>query len=91
MTERDVLIVIDPFEDEEAKFRECLTDGVGMNIIAISSRKTSFDSVVIPDGGEYKNYVELAAGWSLLVETGIKLGVNLDKPVRARKVGNEVE
>jgi len=91
MTERDVLIVIDPFEDEEAKFRECLTDGVGMNIIAISSRKTSFDTVVIPDGGEYKNYVELAAGWSLLVETGIKLGVNLDKPVRARKVGNEVE
>ena len=91
MTEKDVLIVIDPFEDEEAKFKECLTDGVGMNIIAISSRKTSFDTVVIPDGGHFKNYVELAAGWSLLVETGIALGVNLDKPVRARKVGNEVE
>jgi len=91
MTERDILIVVDPFEAEEEKFRQCLTDGVGMNIIAISSRKTSFDTVVIPDGGHFKNYVELAAGWSLLVETGIKLGVNLDKPVRARKVGNEVE
>jgi len=25
----------------------------------------------------------------VLVEAGIKLAVNLDKPVRARKVGNE--
>lgn len=91
MTERDVLIIVDPFEEEEAKFRECVIDGVGMNIIAISSRKTTFDTVVIPDGGEFKNYVELTAGWSLLVEIGIALGVNLDKPLRARKVGNEVE
>jgi len=89
MNKNDVLIVIDPFEDEEEKFRQCLTDGVGMNIIAISSRQTSFDTVVIPDGGDFRNYVELAAGWSLLVETGIALGVDLDKPVRARKVGNE--
>lgn len=91
MTENDVLIVIDPFEDEEAKFKECLINGVGMNIIAISSRQTSFDTFVIPDGGEYKNYVELAAGWSLLVETGIALGIDLDKPSRARKVGNAVD
>lgn len=91
MTEKDVLIVVDPFEAEEEKFRQCLIDGVGMNIIAISTRKTSFDTVVIPDGGEFRNYVELAAGWSLLVETGLALGVNLDKPARARKVGNEVE
>lgn len=91
MTERDVLIVIDPFEEEEMKFRECMIDGVGMNIIAISSRQTSFETVIIPEGGEYKHYVELAAGWSLLVEAGIKLGVDLDKPVRARKVGNEAE
>lgn len=91
MTERDILIVVDPFEEEEEKFRECLIDGVGVNIIAISSRKTSFDTILIPDGGDFRNYVELAAGWSLLVEAGIALGVNLDKTVRARKVGNEVE
>lgn len=91
MTEGDVLIVVDPFEEEEAKFRECVIDGVGMNIIAISSHQTSFDTVIIPDGGEFKNYVELTAGWSLLVEIGIALGVDLDNPLRARKVGNEVE
>ena len=32
---------------------------------------------------------EMAAGWNLLVETGLRLGVNIDKPERARKVGNE--
>jgi glucosamine--fructose-6-phosphate aminotransferase (isomerizing) len=34
-------------------------------------------------------YLELAAGWNLLVEVGVQTGIDLDKPVRARKVGNE--
>ncbi len=85
----DVIIVIDPFESEEAKYRECLIDGVGLTIIAISDRETSFPTIKIPNAGHYQNYVELAAGWNILVETGIILGVEIDKPVRARKVGNE--
>lgn len=89
MDANEVLIIVDPFESEEQKFAECLIDGVGMKVIAISSRKTSFPTFIIPEGGEYKEYVELAAGWNLLVEIGIALGIDLDKPVRARKVGNE--
>ncbi|TVQ96896.1 MAG: sugar isomerase, partial [Spirochaetaceae bacterium] len=34
-------------------------------------------------------YAQLAAGWNLLVELGLALGVNMDKTERARKVGNE--
>jgi glucosamine--fructose-6-phosphate aminotransferase (isomerizing) len=30
----------------------------------------------------------MAAGWNVLVEAGLALGVDLDKPQRARKVGN---
>lgn len=89
MDANEVVIVVDPFESEEQKFAECLIEGVGMKVIAISSRKTSFPTVIIPDGGKFKEYVELAAGWNLLVEIGIALGIDLDKPVRARKVGNE--
>ncbi len=89
MNPNDVVIVIDPFEDEEEKFRECLVEGVGLTVIAVSCRKTGFPTMIIPDGGYYRNYVELAAGWNLLVEVGISLGIDLDKPVRARKVGNE--
>lgn len=89
MDKKEVVIVVDPFETEEEKFRECLTEGVGMPVIALASRETSFPTIRIPDGGEYKEYVELAAGWNLLVEIGIALGIDLDKPVRARKVGNE--
>ena len=85
----DVIIVIDPFEAEEEKFKECLVDGVGLTIIAISDRETIFPTIKIPNAGHYQNYVELAAGWNILVETGIKLGVEIDKPIRARKVGNE--
>ncbi len=89
MNKNEVLIWIDPFEDEQEKFNECLVKGVGMNIIAISAKKTMFPTIIIPDGGQYAEYVQLAAGWNLLVETGISLGINLDKPTRARKVGNE--
>ncbi|MEA1912033.1 MAG: SIS domain-containing protein [Spirochaetota bacterium] len=89
MDKNDVVIIINPFEDEEAKFKECLIDGVGLNIIAISSRETLFPTIKLPELGYFQNYVELAAGWNILVETGIALGIDLDKAERARKVGNE--
>jgi glucosamine--fructose-6-phosphate aminotransferase (isomerizing) len=89
MDKSEVVIWMDPFENEQEKFNECLVKGVGMNIIAVSTKKTSFPTIIIPDGGEYSEYVQLAAGWNILVETGISLNINLDKPTRARKVGNE--
>jgi glutamine---fructose-6-phosphate transaminase (isomerizing) len=89
MDKTEVLIWIEPFAAEQEKFKECLVKGVGMNIVAISSASTMFPTILIPDGGEYAEYVQLAAGWNVLVETGISLGIDLDKPTRARKVGNE--
>lgn len=89
MNPGEVVIWINPFPEEMAKFEECLIKGVGVNIIAIAARETAFPTIVIPEGGKYREYVELAAGWNILVETGIKLGIDLDKPERARKVGNE--
>lgn len=89
MDNNDIVIVIDPFEDEEEKFEECLNDGVGLSIIAVSSRNTRFPTIRIPEIGYFQNYVELAAGWNILVETGLSLEINLDKAERARKVGNE--
>ncbi|MDX2443969.1 MAG: SIS domain-containing protein [Bacteroidales bacterium] len=89
MDKNELVIIVEPFEREEEKFMECLAEGVNMNVIAISTHETSFPTIRIPDGGEYKEYVELAAGWNVLVEIGIALGIDLDKPTRARKVGNE--
>jgi glucosamine--fructose-6-phosphate aminotransferase (isomerizing) len=60
-----------------------------MTVIAISSRPTRFPTLRVPNGGDLSGYVEMAAGWNLLVEAGLRLGINLDKPQRARKVGNE--
>ncbi|MDX2413659.1 MAG: SIS domain-containing protein [Bacteroidales bacterium] len=88
MNPNEVVIWINPFEDEMLKFKECLIDGVGMKIVAISRTPTIFPTMLIPDAGNANEYVELAAGWNLLVETGIAAGIDLDKPERARKVGN---
>lgn len=89
MDKNEVVIWIDPFEADQDKFYECLVKGVGLNIITVSSEKTRFPNITIPAGGDYAEYIQLAAGWNLLVEAGLALGVNLDKPQRARKVGNE--
>jgi glucosamine--fructose-6-phosphate aminotransferase (isomerizing) len=89
MTSDDVLVWIDPFVDAEEKFESVLVEGVGLTIVAIAGRPTRFPTIQIPDAGDLSAYLQLAAGWNLLVETGLRLGVDLDKPARARKVGNE--
>ncbi len=89
MDKNEVLIWIDPFDAEQDKFEECLVKGVGMNVIAVSTEKTKFPTILIPEGGQYAEYIQLAAGWNILIETGIALGIDLDHPRRARKVGNE--
>mgnify|MGYP005837250401 FL=1 len=86
----DAVVLVDPFSQEEEKFHEVLVKGVGSYVCAIANRPTSFPTILIPDGGPFGNYLELAAGWNLLVEIGLQLGIDLDKPIRARKVGNEV-
>ena len=86
----DIVFVVDPIEDEIAKFQEVLTDGVGLTVVAIADRDTPFETIRIPAGGDMNPYLYLCAGWNVLVEIGLALGIDLDKPERARKVGNEL-
>lgn len=85
----DVVVWIDPYAESEQKFHDVLVKGVGLTVIAVSTRPTLFPTVTIPDAGDLAGFVQLAAGWNLLVECGMSLGINVDKPQRARKVGNE--
>lgn len=90
MDPNDIVFVVDPIEAEIEKFQEVLVKGVGLKVIAIANRKTPFPTIQVPDAGELTPYVYLAAGWNVLVEIGLALGIDLDKPTRARKVGNEL-
>ncbi len=89
MDKNDIVFVIDPIDEEIEKFQEVLVKGVGLHVIAIADRDTPFKTIRIPSAGEMNPYVYLCAGWNLLVEIGLAIGINLDKPERARKVGNE--
>ncbi len=89
MNADEAVIVIDPFPEEEQKFKEVLVDGVGMKVFAISSRDTLFPTIKIPSMQCFDGYLQLMTCWNLLVEVGIAEDINLDKPQRARKVGNE--
>lgn len=86
----DVVIIINPFPEEEKKFNECLK-GAGANIFAIADRETLFPTFKMPQTAQWKEYVFLCGGWNLLIEAGLASSVNLDKPLRARKIGNVVD
>jgi len=89
MGEDELIILIDPFEEAEEKINRLLCERIGIPVFSISHRKTRFPGIVTPESTEFSAYIQLAAGWNLLVEAGLELGVNLDKPERTRKVGNE--
>ena len=91
MDASDVVFVIDPIEEEIAKFQEVLVQGVGLTIVAIADRDTPFPTIKVGSAGEMAPFVYLAAGWNVLVEIGLALSIDLDKPERARKVGNDIE
>ncbi len=91
MDASDVLIWVNPYPGSEDKFHKTLVEGVGLTIIAIASRPTRFPTIIIPEIENLTPFVQMAAGWNLIVEVGLLLGINLDKPLRARKVGNEFE
>jgi len=89
MNTDEVVVIIDPFKDEEEKYKDVLINSIGLKVIVISARKTIFPTIIIPEYGDFNNYIEIVAGWNLLVEVGINTGINLDKTIRARKVGHE--
>lgn len=89
MNPNDIVFVVDPIDEEIEKFQEVLAKGVGLSIVAIANRNTPLKTICVPDAGELTPYIYLCTGWNLLVEIGLSIGINLDKPERARKVGNE--
>jgi glucosamine--fructose-6-phosphate aminotransferase (isomerizing) len=90
MDPHDIVFVVDPIKEEIDKFHEVLVQGVGLKVVAIADRDTPFATIRVPEAGDLAPYVYLCAGWNVLVDIGLTLGISLDKPKRARKVGNEL-
>ncbi|MFM7108033.1 MAG: SIS domain-containing protein [Planctomycetaceae bacterium] len=89
MRRDEVVIVIDPFPAEIEKFRKTLAEGVGLTVIAVAAEPTPFPTIRIPRVAGFDAVLQLLAGWNILVQVGVALGLNLDKAERARKIGNE--
>lgn len=89
MSRGEVVILFDPFVSQVDKIRSVIAEGAGLPVIAVSETDTGFQTIRIPHIDGCAPYLQLAAGWNLLVEAGIALDINLDCPVRARKIGNE--
>ena len=89
MQPKDVLVLVEPFEAEWARIQQRYVDAINLKLIAIASKPTPFETIIVPALKGYEAHLQLLVGWNLLVQTGVARGVNLDKPQRARKIGNE--
>lgn len=90
MQDGDIVFIIDPIESELDKYLSVFR-GANVHVVAISTKQTPFEkTIVVPEAGDMQPYVFLCAGWNVLVEVAMSDDINLDKPVRARKVGNEM-
>lgn len=90
MQKGEVVVVVEPFKEEIEKYREVLVKRAGITVIAISSYDTPFPTIKVPALEGFNGYIQLLAGWNLLVATGLANGIDIDKTIRARKVGNEI-
>lgn len=90
MQRGEAVVLVEPFRDDIEKYQKVLGQGTGVNIVAISSFDTPFPTIKIPELAGFNAYFQLLAGWNLLVAIGITSGVNIDKPERVRKIGNEI-
>ena len=89
MEDGDIVFVVNPIESEYEKYKTVF-NGANVHVVAIDTKPTPFTTILVPDAGDLQAYVYLAAGWNALVEIAQADGINLDKPNRARKVGNEM-
>lgn len=89
MREGEACILVDPYPSECENIKKLIEGRAGVFVVAISSEDTIFPTIKIPSLQGYEPFFQLVAGWNLLVQTGVKLNINLDKPERARKIGNE--
>ena len=90
MQDGDIVFVVEPLESEYAKY-QTVFGGANVHVVAIDTKPTPFETtIIVPEAGLLQQYVYLCAGWNILVEIASAAGINLDKPQRARKVGNEM-
>lgn len=92
ISKNDVIILVDEFPEHQDKINKIYVEDIGAKVISFAEERSFFPSIPITVRDSFNsNYVRLAAGWRLLAETGLILGINLDKPERARKIGNEMD
>ncbi len=90
ISENDVIILVDYLPDHVEKIKKFLVDNIGVKIITFSDQQNIFPAVPLTCNNPlWLPYIKLVAGWKILAETGIYLGIDIDKPERARKIGNE--
>lgn len=88
MDKGELIVLMDPYEEDEALIKKRLEENIGVNVIAISERQTIFPTISVAEAPGFECYIQIAVAWNLLIEAGLLLGLDIDHPARVKKVGN---
>lgn len=88
MNPGELIVLVDPDESDERLIKMRIEDAIGVQIIAISERKTLFPTLRIPSAKGFECYIQMAAAWNLITSAAIVMDIDIDNPVRVKKVGN---
>ena len=86
----ETVVLIEPFAAEIAQYQKILSQGVGMRVIALASFDTPVPTFKLPRVQGFDGYIRLMAGWNVITSAALANEIDIDKPVRVRKVGNEI-
>jgi len=86
----DVFLLFDPLGEHIERIIDIYCSGIGAKVIMLGTKHPNCLTVPIPSPVDpfFEGYQKLAIGWNLLATIGIEMGVDIDKPTRARKIGN---
>jgi len=91
MQPTDCVLLIAPYAAEMERYQKVLSQNIGLGVVSVSAEDTCFPTLRIPQIAGFDNYLQMLACWGLLAASGQRCGIDIDKPLRARKVGNAVE
>jgi glucosamine--fructose-6-phosphate aminotransferase (isomerizing) len=86
----DMLLLVEPFASEIPRLQSIFAQGLGLTVAAIASFETPFPTIAAPRLEGFDGYLRLTAGWALFAAAGLAAGIDIDRPARARKIGNAV-
>lgn len=78
---KDVVILIDPDQEDIPMYREKLVDRAGLNVWTMNAEHHGLDHINIPEfpDHDFRGFTQLIAGWAIMIKLAQKMGLSVEE------------